>query len=279
MLINGISRVQVSAFDRGFQFGDGLFETLAVRNSQPLLWSRHLDRLSLGAKKLGIKLPDPSVLWQESIEEINRLGCSNSVLKIIITRGESKRGYAAPTSCSVTRCISVTPAPSFPDSFLSTGIRLRFCLTQLSISPQLAGIKHLNRLEQVLGRSEWDDPNIAEGLMADPDGNIIEGTMSNLFMVKNKQLYTPDLARSGIAGIIRDLVLESAEELGIDVRKVNIMKQDLLNAQALFVTNSVIGLWPVASLEDTTYDVSLIDQRLIHQVRQHTLSPTNGLLS
>jgi 4-amino-4-deoxychorismate lyase len=133
----------------------------------------------------------------------------------------------------------------------------------------LAGIKHLNRLEQVLARSEWDDPEIAEGLMLDTEGRVVEGTMSNLFLVRDRTLLTPDLSCCGVAGIMRGLVLDLARELGIRVVECALVPADLEVVDALFVTNSLIGLCPVQELDGRSYAVDAIPETLRRAVDDH----------
>jgi 4-amino-4-deoxychorismate lyase len=194
-MINGEIKELFPATDRGLHYGDGLFETIAVINGRPTLWQAHMERLQCGCELLGIPLPD----LQQLHEEASSL-CSSEervVLKLMITRGSGGRGYRPPQDVLSQRILFRYPWPDSPD--LSHGIQLRVCQTPLACNPALAGIKHLNRLEQVLARAEWDDPAIHEGLMCDLDGRVKEGTMSNLFWVEDSQLFTPDLSRCGVA--------------------------------------------------------------------------------
>ena len=128
------------------------------------------------------------------------------------------------------------------------------CRIRLAAQPALAGIKHLNRLENVLARSEWSDPGIAEGLLCDADGNVICGTMSNVFLVTGGELVTPDLARCGVAGVQRELVIELARSNNIPVRIASVSIDELLCADELFLVNSVIGVWQIAALDRKTWN-------------------------
>ncbi|MEE9551906.1 MAG: aminodeoxychorismate lyase [Gammaproteobacteria bacterium] len=247
-LINGQAKENLSVRDRGLHYGDGLFETIAILEGKPLCWDKHIDRLLQGCERLGIKSPEKDVLQSET----NQL-CSDTdrgVLKIIITRGESDRGYKVPAASVVpTRIVISNPWPDYPDRKVTQGVAARICKTRLGKNSQLAGVKHLNRLEQVLARNEWDSPDIAEGLMLDSDDNVIEGTMSNVFIISDNNLLTPDLSQCGVQGIIRQCILDLASELGIQAEVANIKLDEIYKADELFLSNSVLGIWPVDQLE------------------------------
>ena len=269
-LLNGESRHLVDVSDRGFQYGDGLFETLEVLQGKALFLDRHLQRLTDGCQRLLLPPPDWQLLQQEAQQLI--ANTEHGVLKIIITRGVGGRGYRQPDAIVPTRLLSLHPYPQYPSALQSQGIVTRFCDQLLSINPSLAGIKHLNRLEQVLARAEWRDEAIQEGLMRDSNGHLIEGTMSNLFMVKNAVLYTPALTQSGIAGIVRQLVLEFAEQISLPVSIQSLNKDQLLQADEVFVTNSVIGIWPVKQIAEQFFQVGAWTQRLQTLLNQARLS-------
>jgi len=185
-----------------------------------------------------------------------------AVLKLILSRGEGGRGYRYPESVQPSRIFMRHPWPDHPQQNGREGVQVRFCNITLARQPALAGLKHLNRLEQVLARNEWQDAQMAEGLMLDENGNVIEGTMSNVFMVQNGILYTPDLSACGVAGIMRDTVLELARNTDMTVRITNITKDQLCEADEIFLTNSLIGIWPVNRLEGQTFAVGDISRRL-----------------
>lgn len=138
----------------------------------------------------------------------------------------------------------------------------RICLTRLGQNTALAGIKHLNRLEQVLARREWGDPDIREGLLLDAEGNVVEGTMSNLFAIQGSTLVTPDLTRCGVAGIMRTVVLEQAAGLGLGVSVQPLPLAEVEQADELFLTNSLIGVWPVIGLGNCTWVMGAVTRQL-----------------
>lgn len=258
-LINGMPTDRISVADRGLHYGDGLFETVAVDAGAPLLWDAHVHRLIGGCERLGIPVPDAAVLDKEARQLC--AGQIRAVLKIIITRGQAARGYAPPIIAKPTRILSRSPWPDHPAAHVRRGVTVDWCRTPLARNSRLAGIKHLNRLEQVLARAECAS-SLAEGLMCDTEGYAIEGTMSNLFIVCRSTLITPDLSQSGVAGVLRAQVLVEARARGIDCREAWLRPAEIEAADELFLTNSIIGLWPVTRLGARTYPLGKITQTL-----------------
>lgn len=247
-LLNGQSADNIDILDRGLHYGDGLFETLAVIDEQPLCWDQHLKRLLSGCERLKIDFNDVDTLESE----VTWL-CKNrarAVLKVTITSGVGGRAYKRNnTETKPTRLIALHPWPEYSKINLSEGIQVHLCSTRLGHNPTLAGIKHLNRLEQVLARNEWDETNILEGLMLDIDGNIMAGTMSNLFTVyPGKKLRTPDVSSCGIEGIVRQYLLEHCTELGYESEICKLSLDDVYSANEIFFCNSVAGILPVSRL-------------------------------
>lgn len=274
-LVNGECRSQIDISDRGLQYGDGLFETIAVNNHQAVFWQEHYHRLQAGCSRLRIPDPDPAVL----LTEINRL-CSQSncaraaVLKLIITRGLGGRGYRQPDVVAPTRILSLHPYPDYPAHFQQEGVVARFCEARLAINPLLAGLKHLNRLEQVLARAEWQNAAIQEGIMLDVNGRVIEGTMTNLFYVKAGTLYTAILKESGILGITRQKIIELSRQNGLQVCELYYTPSDLLQADEVFFSNSLIGIWPAKQIDQQTFAVGVITRQIMTWLQQ--LREANG---
>jgi 4-amino-4-deoxychorismate lyase len=264
-LVNGEPTGAVSVFDRGFQYGDGLFETIAVWQGVPLLWDRHMARLARGAERLGIAPPAPHVLTDEA-SRVCAQGSGRAVLKIILTRGLGARGYAIDDAAAPTRVVCLTPWPSYPGAWARDGVSLHVCATPISSNPHLAGIKHLNRLEQVLARAEWRNEH-AEGIMCHGD-HVIEGTRSNVFMVTDRILRTPDLSGCGVEGVMRAVVLEAADRLGIRCEVARLTLADLDQAGEIFITNSLIGAWPVRTLRARNYAVGPVTRTIQEAIRE-----------
>ena len=250
-LVNGEPGERIPVSDRGLLYGDGVFETIAIREGRPQHWQRHVNRLQAGCTRLGIQPFESAQLAAEADTIIK--GTDKGVLKLIVTRGSGGRGYRVAETAASTRIMQLHPWPEYPAANAEQGVKTRLCEIHLGHNPALAGIKHLNRLEQVLARQEWTDNDIREGLLLDAGGNLVEGTTSNLFIVSDGVLMTPDLSRCGVAGIMRTIILELAEQQGLDTRVTQISRQALLQADEVFLSNSLIGIWPVIAVGESMY--------------------------
>jgi 4-amino-4-deoxychorismate lyase len=249
VLVDGLADDRVSALDRGLAYGDGLFETIRAVDGAVPLWDRHMARLSDGCRRLGLPAPNAGVLSRESARVIE--GIPDAVVKIIATRGRGERGYAPPGSIRVTRIVAAFPSPPLPSDWYRGGIRVRCCELRLAAQPLLAGIKHLNRLEQVLARAEWSDVAVVEGLLFDQAGNLVSATAANVFVGIDGGLLPPPIDQCGVAGLLRGAVLDALS--GVQVR--TIMKEDLMRADEMFLTSSVRGVLPVRALDGRTMPV------------------------
>lgn len=246
-LVNGQETGTIPVHDRGLAYGDGVFRTLAVRDGSLQCWDRHYAKLSADCARLALAVPDESILRRECRQVVR--DTPDCVVKIIVTRGEGTRGYAIPAPTHPTRIVMHAALPRYPKENQHRGIKARRCGIRLAEQPILAGVKHLNRLENVLARAEWDDPTIAEGLLLDLHGNVIEGVMSNLFMVKQGVLTTPDLSRCGVAGVTRERIMDWARQAGMATEIRPVPFDELLNADECLLCNSLIGVWQVRELE------------------------------
>ena len=263
-LINGTISDQLALTDRGLLYGDGVFETIAIQEGRAQYLQSHLNRLERGCRVLGIAVPSLELLLVE-ISEICR-GISRAVLKIIITRGQGGRGYRPDAAIQPTRIVTLHPWPVYAPHYTQEGILATLCKTRLSRNPLLAGIKHLNRLEQVLARREWQD-QFQEGLMLDTEDEVIEGTMSNLFLVSGGQLITPQLKCSGVAGIMREQLLQGASELGIPTSICKLRLQDVQTAESAFFCNSLMGIWPIKRLDHVEFRKSSVVCALMDKLK------------
>ncbi|MGM0592992.1 MAG: aminodeoxychorismate lyase [Pseudomonadota bacterium] len=265
ILINGEVQQTIAATDRGLLYGDGLFETIAVRRGQPELWQAHMQRLEQGCRRLAIPAPSSDLLYREAQSLCGEV--EQGVLKVLITRGSGGRGYRPPLDPAPNRLVYLHPWPEYADD--ESPAVLRLCHTRVGANPQLAGIKHLNRLEQVLARAEWDDEGIAEGLMRDERGDLIEGTMSNLFIVRDGLLFTPELSRCGVEGVMRRLVMELAESLGVVCHQTRLPVSELERAQECFITNSILGIRRVGRFETIDFGEAPLTERLQAALKQY----------
>jgi 4-amino-4-deoxychorismate lyase len=262
--IDGVAADALPVKDRGLAYGDGLFETILVKAGQPLLQQRHLQRLALGGQRLALNLDVP-LIERECLAFAARMG--QGVMKLIVTRGDGVRGYAPASDAQPRRILQASPLPTYPKENAEQGVRLFACRTRLAEQPLLAGLKHLNRLEQVIARGEWSDAEHAEGLMRDTSGRIVEGVYSNLFLVKGGVLLTPDVRRCGVAGVMRAELLALAEQANIPARELDLQMTDLQKADEVFVCNSVYGIWPVRGVEQLNWPVGPVTRKLQNLVR------------
>lgn len=262
--IDGAPADSLSIKDRGLAYGDGFFETMRIKAGAPLLFERHLQRLALGGKRLALALDLPLI---ESECRAFAAQMGEGVMKLIVTRGDGQRGYAPSSGLQARRILQASPLPAYPSANAEQGIRLFPCRTRLAEQPLLAGLKHLNRLEQVIARNEWHDTGHAEGLMRDTTGRLVEAVYSNLFLIKSGVLLTPDLTRCGVAGVMRAQLLEMAEQINMPVRALDLHMSDLRRADEVFVCNSVYGIWPVRAFEQLNWPVGPVTRKLQNLVR------------
>lgn len=263
-LVNGKASSELSVTDRGLQYGDGLFETIAIVSKTPVFWEQHFQRLIKGCKVLGIPLPDESGIRKDIQTLCNKPQNNRAyVLKIIVTRGQSERGYKTVKNATPSIVLLLSDFPEYNPEYWRQGVSTTICRTQLSRHTQLAGIKHLNRLEQILARQEWDN-EFQEGLMFDGGGNLIEGVMSNVFIVKDNEVITPLLNNAGVSGIMRQVVLNICQSAGILNSQQNISLDILKKADEVFLTNSLIGIWPVKSIDTMDYTTGKLTKKIMH---------------
>lgn len=232
----------IDPLSRAIAYGDGLFETIAVIDGRARLLSLHLDRLREGCRRLAIALDENAL--QNDINHAIAAG-REGVLKIIIARAGTERGYRAQIAAGSYRLLQFFPQTIVRDFSESSGAILHLCRQRLSRQPVLAGLKHLNRLEQVRARSEWSDCGITEGLMLDTQEQVIEAVSSNIFWVHDGEVFTPSLRQCGVAGVMRRVVMEY---LQINVCEKNCTLDDLYAAQEVFITSSLRGIQPVVQL-------------------------------
>lgn len=281
-LINGVAASHIDVNDRSIHYGDGLFETILGKNDTLFYWTQHYRRLQSCAERLGLNCPDEQVFLSDIrylLQHKEDAFPDVYVIKIILTRGSSERGYVIPKKITENRIVLLSAVaadyPSLISGQLITG-ELYVCKQQVSINENLAGIKHLNRLENVLARNEWrdsDNDSFIDGLMLDADQHVIEATMSNLFAVKDNQLYTPDLRRSGVNGIMRDMVIDAAKRNGIQVSCLDLSLDELFDMEELFISNSLMGIRSVSKMAHSSYAdqsiTKIIFKDLLHTKDNH----------
>ena len=244
-LINGQQAERISIRDRGFQYGDGCFETIRVLSNKPILWSAHLKRLKHACKTLQLSV-NFELLQSEITQLLQDNKTADVILKITVTRGEGGRGYTPPEHANCTRIIQLI---DYIAADTRTGARVVVCQHRLSSNSLLAGIKHLNRLDQVVASAQIP-ADFDEGLCLDEQGSVIEGCRSNLLLAIDNQLVTPDLGKSGVEGVMLNYLIDKFQVLNTRVLRKKISLRELKTANEIFLCNSVFGIWPVAEIEN-----------------------------
>lgn len=246
-LVNGRWAEAIPVRDRGLAYGHGVFETARLCEGKLALWPLHLERMVEGAKRLSIPL-DCSTL-QAHVEILCSRCPADGVVKVIVTAGVSGRGYRPSGESEPLYILQWLPLPDYPREWGQQGISLRICDHRLSANRILAGIKHLNRLDQVLARIEWQD-EYQEGLMLDLQDRVIEGTCSNLFCSVDGKWLTPVLDNCGVAGVLRRYLMQQLFPLmDVAVEETSLAIEDLQNVDEIFMCNSIAGIWPVRRIE------------------------------
>ncbi len=288
VLINGEFNDSIDVFDRGFMYGDGLFETIRVVKGEPLLWGYHTKRLTDGCYKLGLPVDSGLTsrlrLGLERVVKQAEKYAEVCVVKIVVTRGGGGRGYQQPEQVKITEVIICYPAPEYSSSCSSEGVELRTCFHRLSENPALAGIKHLNRLDQVLASKEiaqWKmlaaakEVSHLEGLMLDQSGHMIEGTKSNILLFEDGGIVSPDTRLCGVDGVARNYIFDCAKQIGLGTRIDTVLPASISKFKGMAITNSVLGIWPVCRLDGVklpisplVYDIQrLLNEKLMYEYK------------
>lgn len=267
ILVDGDATDCLPPHDRGLLYGDGVFRTLRVIAGEPRWWDEQLAKLSEDCLRIGLASPAASI-WRGDFERLSVAG-ADGVLKLLVTRGSGPRGYLPPAQTVARRLMYfvadpvAVPSPAAVASDVTSDITLRICSLRLGWQPRLAGIKHLNRLENVLARAEWTSPDIHEGLLLDQADRVVCGVMSNLFIWQRNRLLTPRLDQCGVAGVARARLMRLAQGHAIEVQETDLALQDVLDADEVMLTNSVMGLRRVARLEAKIWPDPVISPRLV----------------
>lgn len=241
----------VPVTDRGLAYGDGLFETIAVVDGKPKLLAAHLARLQRGAERLVIAGLDFNAI-ETAVGAASAAFSSHGAVKLMVTRGDGPRGYTPPVAQNPRwwlQSFAWTPPTALP-----TGAHVAISSVRLGEQPLLAGLKHLNRLEQVLARAENPASRADEALMLDSAGRLVCATSANIFVVREGKLFTPRLDRCGVAGVVRGALLAGASrgDLPWSITETELTPASLVGAEEVFLTSALRGVWAVASVEGTS---------------------------
>ena len=257
--VDGVAADAVPLDDRGLQYGDGLFETMLIRNGRVRFLEAHFTRLATGCTRLAIPFNAADALRAE-IATASARAPARALLKVIVTRGSGpRRGYSPAGAGRPRRVVSLFTAPAKP---LDAGVDVRLATLTVAENPALAGIKHLNRLENVLAAAEPGHEKVFESLLRNAAGDVIGGTMSNVFVVQAGRVTTPSIDRCGVAGVMRATVLRECARLGIEACESRIALADLMSADEVFITNARIGVVPVRRVGEHSCHMKTIAPRL-----------------
>ena len=276
-LINGKFTKYISILDRGLAYGDGFFETMKWRicenNGDPKVefWNRHFNRINKGCNLLKINIPTEKVILNHRnklLEKAKKQGLDSGILKLIITRGEGGRGYRYDKGMKPNIIFLHFESKKISSRIYLDGVKVIFCSQCFTENTHLSGFKHLNRLDSIITRAEWDDDGIFEGLVLDKDKNIVEGTMTNIFFIKDNVLFTPKICSSGIKGIMREIVIDKMISLFEGIRIEKLSKSRLLKADSIFLTNSIVGLVPVKQVNKLKFNIDDSLQKFRKKINQ-----------
>lgn len=252
------------ATDRSFLYGDGVFTSIAVNQGQPLFLKQHLARLAADCQTLKITNIPLQKIEKQILSTAHEV--DQAIIRLTISRSSGSRGYLCVDPEPI-YWLSIDDWPLRIEHYRQQGINVRYCEQRLALDRQLAGVKHCNRLKQVIARNEWTTENFQEGLMLDTQDNVIEGTMSNLFIIENHSVLTPDLTFSGVAGIMRNRIIGMLQHMNVPIVVTVLSRQQIAKADALFVSNSVIGIWPINQLESHHFNRHPLLQRIQEQLQ------------
>ncbi len=267
-LINGAPASGYKIWNRGLHYGDGVFRTCLIYNGKVIDLEKQIEKVINDAEAVSVYFSDREILLKEAHELAQ--GQAQAVLKILLVRAGAARGYRTSVA-NADRLLCCYPTSRYPASNWEQGIVVFRSRVKLATQPMLAGIKHLNRLEQILASREWE-PGADEGILGDDRDRPVCGTRGNLFWVKHGVLRTPALDRCGVAGLMRDKVMETASALKQPCEVAECSWESLDSAEEVFVTNSLIGLWPVRVLGAKTWTApGPVTRRLMEAIKHPQL--------
>ncbi|MDO6426929.1 aminodeoxychorismate lyase [Thalassotalea sp. 1_MG-2023] len=249
--LNGIRTEDISIKDRGLAYGDGVFTTAKIVDGTILLLAEHIDRLKESCARIALSNIDWHALKAELVKQSTAFPLA--VLKVMITAGTGGRGYSR---IGVSKPNVIVMVHEFPKHYIDwhqTGVSIGIAKTQLGINPQLAGIKHLNRLEQVLIRKELDESDWQDLIVTDVQNNIVETSCANVFWIKNNAVFTPELGSSGVAGLLRTQAISQFSKVKLVKAPIDALKE----VDAMIICNSVMGYVPVENFNGQTLSLSV----------------------
>lgn len=263
-LHDGMPCTDATATSRALHYGDGVFRTLLWSQGRAVDWALHVDKLAADCAAMDLRMPDADLLANEVTRVVG--AAQAATVKIIVARKAVERGYR-PAGSESERWVLASAAPRLDPKAYRDGIVLAASTVNVSEQPLLAGLKHLNRLDQVLASRAWPE-GVDELLMTDTGGHVVGGTRTNLFCVTDSIVTTPRLDRCGVAGIMRRKILECSESMGLPTQLVQFSLSDLKRADEVFVCNALVGLWPVRAFEERCWSApGAVTRKLMRALR------------
>ncbi|SIR09168.1 aminodeoxychorismate lyase apoprotein [Shewanella morhuae] len=258
--VNGVAQANIDPTDRGIAYGDGLFATMRTGAEGVLFFETHQARLTAGAARLGFQWQMSEALQQQL--QALAIEYPQHCIKLIVTRGVGGRGYTPPETVKPTEIVSVHTIPSHYIQWQQRGICLKTSSIRLGLQPLLAGVKHLNRLEQVLIKSHPLPQGFDDWLVTDIEDNVIESSMANVFFIKGNCVFTPSLALCGVAGVMREQVMLALLEQNINIECLPVGAERLIEFDSAFITNSILGIVDVLAIDSLTFTRTPITAQL-----------------
>lgn len=260
-------RAVVSVLDRGFLYGDGLFETMRIFKGNPFRWGQHSERLLRGAEFLKIEMPFSSEVLRGIADElVTKNKMPDALLRLTLSRGVGIRGYSPKGAKNPTIVMSLHPAPA------SGGAMPRWKLLtsshRLPASEPLAQFKTCNKLAQILARAEADAAGADEALLLNTDGFVVEGASSNLFWIERGAVCTPPLVAGILSGVTRAVVVEICRTLALPVMEKNVGISELKRADGIFLSLSSFGVVEGSSLDGEACAQSPLSKKIAHSYNQ-----------
>jgi len=256
-LVNGEISTLVVASNRGLNYADGLFETLLVHNGRPRRWQAHMDRLGAGCERLEMAMPPQAILLRE-VQTVSA-GLPDAVVKIVLTRDGAGRGYMPAENAGCTRIVSAHVYPDGIVELAREGVKARICKLRLAIQPALGGMKHLNRLEQVLASAELRQAGVDEGILLDREDHVVSAIAANIFLVLDDRLLTPRLDLCGVRGVVRGQILAG---FGPRCEQRRITTDMLNEADEVFICNTIRGIVPLTAIDEREYEIGPVTREL-----------------
>jgi len=258
---------KISVFDHGFLYGDGIYETLRAYNGVVFMLDEHIRRLQSSAEKIRLSInKSPEEIRSAIYRTLRASNLKNAIIRITVSRGKGRTGLD-PDLCPIpTFVIMAQRFHGYPDKYYKEGIKLIIANTRRNhrgaIDPS---IKSLNFLNNILAKIEAKDRGAFEAIMLNIKGFLTEGTVSNLFFIKNNILYTPSPASGILEGITRRVIIDLAKEEGLEVREGLYRKDKLYTADEVFISNTSMEIMPVRKVDDQEFRVPGEITRFLHR--------------